>query len=313
MKQVLYIFTVFVLTTSCATMMNERHTNLTIFTTAPSEIIFKGDTVKTVGNKAKFRVERNKKPIRFIATTDSLTKTFQVKSQNSCNYWANICCNYGIGMLIDRQNPKRYAYPQRIYLNSTDTIGRYFRYDQANKTGGLYLHLSLPHINSFCLAPKNEDIKLNTGFWGLTLGLDYYHKKNEFINLGVSAVSDFFMPFPAAVDLIGEYELMSSGYISLSNNYKLRRFTIGYGLSFARNIWDRRYYYDYDSPEPTRESVKKSSTAFGLIFPTYFVIGKHFNVGVVYRPTFYRPYERDKFRYEHSISIDFAWKIRLKK
>lgn len=299
--------------TSCATIINQPHENLTIYTTVPSKIIYNGDSIKTIHNKANFRVERNKKPISFIATADSLTKTFQVKSQNSFMYWSNIVYNYGIGMLVDRKNPKRYSYPQRIYVNSADTISRYFRYGQANNKGELDLHLSLPHINSFCLTPENEGTKLNTGFWGLTIGLDYYHSKNQFINLGISDVSDFFVPFPAAIDLSGEYELMSSKYISLSNNYRLRRFTIGYGLSYARNTWDFRYYDSFDPPPPTREPVKKSSNAFGLIFPTYFQLGKHFNIGVVYRPSFYRPNMTDKFKYEHLISIDFAWKIRLKK
>ena len=299
--------------TSCATIMNQPQKNLTIYTTIPSEIIYKGDTIITVDNKANFRVERNKEPISFIATADSLTKTFQVKSQNSFMYWSNIFCNYGIGMLVDRKNPKRYSYPQRIYVNSTNTIGRFFRYKQANNKGELYLHLSFPHINSFYLTPENEETKSNTGFWGLTIGLDYYHSKKQFINLGISNVSDFFVPFPAAVDISGEYELMSSRYISLSNNHRLRRFTIGYGLSYARNTWDFRYYERFDPPPPTREPVKKSNNAFGLIFPTYFQLGEHFNIGVVYRPTFYRLNMTDKFKYEHLISIDFAWKIRIKK
>lgn len=38
-----------------------------------------------------------------------------------------------------------------------------------------------------------------------------------------------------------------------------------------------------------------------------------FNIGIVYRPTFYRPDLINKFKYEHLISIDFAWKIRLMK
>src|SRR6056300_785642 len=133
-----------------------------------------------------------------------------------------------MGMLVVRENPKRFTYPQNIYINSSDTINRYFRYGQANYKGELYLHVSLPHINSFHLVPENEGIKNNTGFWGLTLGLDYFHSKNQFLNLGISGVSDFFVPFPAVVDIIGEYELMSSRYISLSNNHRLRRFKIGY-------------------------------------------------------------------------------------
>ncbi len=293
--------------------MNQSHKDITIYTTEPSKIILNRDTINTIDNKATLKVERKKEVLNVTASTDSLTKTIEVEPKNSFMYWSNIFGNYGIGMLVDRNNPKRYTYPQRIYINSTDTISRYYRYSQANKKGELHLHISLPHINSLNLTPENEGAKSNTGFWGLTIGLDYYHSKNQFLNIGISGVSDFFVPFPAAVDISGEYELMSSRYGSISNNHRLGRFSLGYGLSYAKNTWDFRYYDRFDPPPPTREPVKKSSNAFGLIFPTYFQLGEHFNIGVTYRPTFYRPRMTDKFKYEHLISIDFAWKIRLKK
>ena len=292
--------------------MNEAHKSITIFTTEPSKIILNRDTINTIDNKVNLNVERKKDPIKITASTDSLTKEFDVEPMNSFMYWSNIFYNFGIGMLVDRNNPKRYSYPQRIYITSTDTISRYYRYRQTNK-GELHLHISLPHINSISLNPENEETKTNTGFWGLTVGLDYYHSKNQFFNVGISGVSDFFVPVPAAIDISGEYELMSSRYASISNNHRLGRFSLGYGLSYARNTWDFRNYGNFDPPPPIKEPVKKSSNAFGLIFPTYFQQGKHFNMGVVYRPTFYRPKMTNKFKYEHLISIDFAWKIRIKK
>ncbi len=313
MRQTLYILTVSILLTSCATIMNQSHKSITIYTTEPSKIVLNHDTINTIDNKVNLNVERKRELIKITALTDSLTKEFEVEPKNSFMYWSNIFCNYGIGMLVDRKNPKRYSYPQRIYINSTDTISRYYRYGQANNKGELHLHISLPHINSFNLNPENEETKTNTGFWGLTVGLDYYHSKNQFLNVGISGVSDFFVPFPAAVDISGEYELMSSRYASISNNHRLVRFSLGYGLSYAKNIWDFRYYDRFDPPPPTREPIKRSHNAIGLVFPTYFQLGDHFHFGVVYRPTFFRPNMTDKFNYEHLISFDFAWKIRVKK
>jgi len=289
--------------------MNQPYKNMTIYTIKPSEIILKQDTIQTTDNKANLRVERKKETLNIVITTDSLTKTVEIEPKNSSLYWSNIFCNYGMGMLVDKNNPKRYSYPQRIYINSSDTINRYYKYGQSNNKGELYLHLSIPHINSFRLTPEGETTKVNTGFWGLTIGLDYYHSKNQFVNFGISGVSDFFVPFPAAVDISGEYELMSSSYISLSNNHRNKRFTIGYGLSYSRNSWDFRYYNRFDPPPPTRDPVKKTHNAFGLIFPTYFQMGENFHIGLVYRPTFYSPDLNNQFTYEHLISIDFAWKI----
>jgi hypothetical protein len=190
----------------------------------------------------------------------------------------------------------------------TDSLTKEFAVDPVNS----FMYISLPHINSFQLSPENEGTKINTGFWGISLGLDYYHSKQQFINIGFSSVLDFFVPFPAPVDISGEHELMSSSYIGLSNNHKLGRIALGYGLSYARNSWDFRYYDMFDPPPPTRVPVKKSHHSFGLIFPTYLQLGDLFNIGGIYRPTFFRPTMNRKFEYEHLISVDFACKIRLK-
>src|SRR5690606_6997057 len=155
--------------------------------------------------------------------------------------------------------------------------------------GEMYLHGSLPHINSFQLNPLEEGTKTNTGFWGLTVGIDYYHSTHQFISLSASGVADLFVPVPAAVDISGEYELMSSRYVSLSNNHRIRRFTLGYGFSYARNTWDFRYYDRFSPSPPSRNPVKKSDYSIGFIFPTYFQSGKNFRLGVVYRPDFFRP------------------------
>lgn len=311
MKQTLYVLmAVSFLLNSCASIMNQPRMDITIYTTEPSKIIVNSDTMNTNDNKATFQVERKNEVINIMAVTDSLSKKITIEPENSFMYWSNIVCNYGIGMLVDKDNPKRYSYPQRIHINSADTISEYYGFSQANNKGELYLHLSLPHINSFQLKPENELTKVNTGFWGLTIGLDYYHSRNQFFSASVSGVSDFFVPIPAPITIMGKYELMSSGYFSLSNNHRVGCFTFGYGLSYARNTWDFRYD-DLDSTAPIRDPVKRSHNALGLVFPNYFQLGEYFNIGVVYRPTFYRFSMTDNFLYEHIISLDFAWKIRL--
>ena len=313
MRQTLYILIVLIFMPSCATILNQPHKYVTVHTTEPSTIIHRYDTVKTVNNKANLLVERKKEPLSIITTTDSIAKSIEIKSRNSFMYWLNIPCTYGIGMLVDMDNPNRHSYPNKIYINSADAINKYYRYSQAGNNGELHLHLSVPYINSFCLKPEKEGYKINTGFWGIKTGLDYYYLTNRFISLGVSGVTDFFLPVIGAIDMSGEYELMRSMYISLSNNYKIRRFTVGYGFSYGKNTWNFIYHDRFDPPPPTRDPVKKSHSALGLIFPTYFQAGEYFNIGIVYRPTFYRPNMPDKFLYEHLISIDLDWKIRLKK
>jgi len=305
--------TISLLLTSCATLTNQAWTVSTIYTTEPTKIVFQNDTIKTKRNKVKLILERQNAPIEIIAITDSLKKKVTIKAVNSIEYWANIAYFYGIGMLIDNRNPKRYTYPPKIYLNSTDTINKYYNYyERWNNKGQLLLHLSFPYYNSFRLSPVNESTKKNFGYMGVSVGLDYYHSKNQFINISASRVTDCSAPF-VMDDFVSEnekYEYIYSTYLSLSNNYKIKRLSIGYGLSYAINTWELVEYGRYGSI-PVEVSVTKTNKALGLVFSSYFQATPNFYLGVIYRPTLLRPDIKPTFKYEHLISIDFAWKIRL--
>ena len=175
---------------------------------------------------------------------------------------------------------------------------------RANKKEIIYLHLSIPFINSFCMKFEGQGANFKTGIFGGSVGLDYHYTKNHFIHLGASSVTHL-LSVPKS-----NGELMTSEYISLSNNHKIKRFTIGYGFSYGKNYWDKRENgWGWLSIFPTDS---KSHHAFGFTFPAYFQLTKFFNMGIIYRPTFYRPNMAEKFLYEHIVSVDVAFKIRIK-
>jgi hypothetical protein len=316
------------LLTSCATILTKKTYGLNIYSNETTAKVKVYDEIYPLPTQVE--VERSDKDLELSLILDSMTYNYVVKTSPNAEFlyrnliFAEFCpIAYG----IDFTNNKRFYYGNSVYLNTRDSIKtilppvRKFYHDSFAKTtyprnkGELHLHLSLPHINIFQLRPENEGTKSNAGFWGVSVGADYYHRNNQFINLSASLVSDFFVPVPAAVDIWGEYELMSSLYSSLSNNHKIGRLHVGYGFSYSKNVWNLSDHggVDYEEGIIHREPINKSSHAFGLIFPIYFQIKEPFSVGVIYRPTFFRPELKDKFRYEHLISIDFAWKIRLKK
>lgn len=124
---------------------------------------------------------------------------------------------------------------------------------------------------------------------------------------------DFFLPVPGAVDIKGgEIETITSTYVSLTDNLKLGNFSFGYGANYSQNQWRYRYIAD-DTLSTPSFSTSKSSESVGLTFNSYYRIGKTFHIGLVYRPTFFRIKPTSEFIYEHLISIDFAWKWKIKK
>jgi hypothetical protein len=214
-------------------------------------------------------------------------------------------------MFVDKNNDKRYTYPSNIYIDPSDSTGKFLRYQPLIPKGDLYLNLSLPYVNHFYFVPAGERTKQNAGFIGFAAGLDFYFRNNRFLSVMAAIATDFPVPFPAHIDYSGEHQTMSSVYITVSNHYKIRRFSIGYGLSFSRNTWNLIYDNRFNPPPPAREPVSKSNYGFGLPLPVQYHIGNKFYIGMNYQPTLYHLSSRGKFKYEHLLSMQFGWRIKV--
>ena len=173
------------------------------------------------------------------------------------------------------------------------------------------LRLTMPYINHFILKPDVETEKTSTGFFGAAIGFDYYHHNTQYLSTVVGGALDFFLPFGAAVDYAGEVEFCSSSFIGLTNNHRYKFLSFGYGLSYSHNSWRLVDYGDDLGAIPFTIRDYTDNT-LGLMFTGYWLTKKSFSLGIIYRPNFYRLNINPTFKYEHLISIDLAWRIRLK-
>lgn len=294
---------------SCATILNPSHKAMTIYTPGPSKIIIKKDTLHTEANEVHFSVQRSKEPLNMRVIADSSDQALSILAKSSFAYYLNILYNYGLGMLVDQNNPKRYTYPRRIFVDSTVDGG--FKTYLTTQRGDFNFQISFPYINSFITQPFGENRKDRTGFWGLGAGIDYYHQDRQYLSLNARTVSDFFFPIPAPVTYEGGQEFMSSNYLSLSNHHRINHFDWGYGLSWIENRWGRDVYEEIFDPGIQIIRQRKRHQVLGLEFSGYYFTGPSFHMGLIYRPSFVRLYTDPIFKYEHLISVDLAWKIRL--
>lgn len=305
------------LLSSCATIMNQQTTDIVIHTTKPATITARTIPYRTARNRVQISVPRSSKPLTITATTtDSArsTKTVTVRARNSFAFYANILWTYGIGMIRDWNEPKRYGYPRHIYLDLSDSAVRYRTYEnRPDYNGQLHLQLSFTYPNIFLLKPYQETLKTNVSFFGMMAGLDYYHRKNQFINVTAAAASSFPYGAPLPFERFGNYEVdyTRSAYLSISNNHHIGAFTMGYGLSYAHDTWEH-FSHSRDSLfVPTHAPGVKKNNAVGLVFSTYFYPSPMFRAGIVYRPTFYSFGHVDGYQYQHLITIDFGVKLKL--
>lgn len=294
---------------SCATVLNDSKQTVLVHANDPSSIVYDGSFRDTRAGKV-LTTHRSGDSLEFYFVSDSVTKRFAVAPRYSANWYANILCNFGIGMLVDRNTPRKFSYPSDIWIDTA--TGEYRTYRHPAR-GEIRLHISSPHVNSFYFKPEHETVKQNTGFMGAAIGVEYYYHSKRFVALHASAAMDFLVPFPAIVDYSGEYDQMTSRYIGITHNHRHGRLSWGYGLSRSRNTWSHYWSSMGGAPPPVKQPVQRSHVSYGLLFPAYYQFGKAFHLGLIYRPGIYRPQLESKFAYEHMISLDLGFKFAVKK
>jgi hypothetical protein len=128
-KRFLYIIPILLVLSlsSCASLFNSRLTHTRIVTNQPSKLTINGVENSDLVNQKEIWINRTKEPLEITAESTENKKTVIVNAKNSFMYWANLYY-YGIGMLIDKNNPKRYCYPRTIYLDLKDSLSTYQTY-----------------------------------------------------------------------------------------------------------------------------------------------------------------------------------------
>lgn len=308
MKPLLILLIVCFALNSCATILNSRYRAMTIYTAIPSKIIIRKDTLVTEGNEAHLLVARSGAPLEVKLLTDTVDQVVSIPARKSFTYYLNIPYNYGIGMLVDQSNPKRFTYPRRVYLDSSWRI----KLLPPTRKGDFNFQISLPYVNSFILQPTGQAIAKKNGFWGLSVGADYYHEDQQYLSLNLHTVTDFPLPILAPIAYQDGEVFVNSNYLSVSNHHHHQRFDWGYGLSWMENRWGQDFLGGSTDTLPTTSSFNRQRhQALGLQFSGYYFTGRSFHLGLIYRPSFIRLYTTPIYKYEHLISLDLAWKIRL--
>jgi hypothetical protein len=321
--------------TSCATIMNGDSHAISIRSDMPdASVVFNNmEKVKAPGAVAVIRSE-NDLPVRVMHNDTIVNDTVLSPKLSDRFSVVNLCFALYGSYLIDLTNDRRFTYGRYIYVDSAGciethhTAHRYFSNKYADyylnkpKSGDVNLLLAIPEFNFFHLHPATEPVKNMSGCIGLGIGAEYYYKDNRSLQLRWDHIQDFpvFVPAPYDWDESEPWERGFANNFSLTDNFRWKRFQTGYGLNLARNTWLQHTYYIKPDPEEIVEDntepewvdgQTKTNTMLGLSLNTYYRFTEHFYFGIIYRPSFW-DISNSRLRYEHSISIDFMWKVYLK-
>ena len=202
---------------------------------------------------------------------------------------------------------RQYLFIILLILAAGDIYGQ----RRAYEPGEIRLKFGLPYVNSFTLHPQNETRKTQTGWVGLELGLEYQYSEKSFVSLdySINGAAEAF----GLLDIEGEFDQFGHQSLNLSQNNIIGRFSIGYGLSYAHNVWSYTRTLVPDFIPPSRDLVTRRSQSLGLILNSYYRLGKTAHIGLIYRPYFLKISTVTKLDYELVISLDIIWRFRIKK
>lgn len=278
--KIIAILSVFLLH-SCASIFNSQQTYTRIVTNQPSKLTINGVENKDTVCEKEIWINRSKKSIEIKAESETNKKTIIIKAKNSFMYWVNLY-NYGIGMLIDKNNPKRYTYPRTIVLNLNDTTAKYKTYIPYKKTND-----SLKNILKFSPVgllglvnpglelsyERKTSSKFSTQFMGAVL----FDLKNRSSVIGfrTSIEEKYFYRESAPV----------GPYVSFEINYLQKRYYDTWNFGIA----DVYYNPDYkDTNYSQRYGINKKTLSLNLKWGYQkiikrFVIDFSTGLGVKYR------------------------------
>ncbi|MDX9907867.1 MAG: hypothetical protein RBS23_00255 [Mariniphaga sp.] len=294
---------------SCATIMNQPFTNVCINTAKPVVVHTENSKFNIEPPMGMVYLERKHQAARLKISDDSTSINYFLEPKNSLAWYANIFTSYGLGMLIDLENPKRWGYSRNLYLDHDLEPIPMLKSTPERKAGRLYLNLELPYANHFSLRPSGETRQQTFGFMGVFLGAGYMTSATAFIEGGIGAAMDFMLPFPAAVDYWGPYTSSSTSWAHILAGRHYKRFSAGMGVHFTGNHWGYHNGMGGYDDEDTRPDKNLYYNGMGPIFKTTFTPRRNFYLSLLYKPVIFR-FEAPN-SYEHFLSLGMGWQIKL--
>ena len=343
---------------SCATLLNPRNTEVRIRTFGPASVVVRGDTIATQEryfsnfswkknnyyafvHQAAFFVPRAKTPLEVRVFNDSTERQVVLNPRLTGIYWANLA-TFGLGMLVDRTNPKRFRYPgfsidlenpaaeprfgnlsayrtpfrsaEASRIQATDRSAN-VAYDRATRKGMTYLTLTFPHFNWHKTYIDRIGMhRTRGGFWGIGFGVDHHYSDTHSLAFEANAITSEILIVYLTLNFPTERHYRFN--FSLTDNWHRQRFSLGYGINVSRNFWS--HYYDEEDDDDyistlVTESFSQAYWTVGPMVNAYLKLHPSARLGLVYRPSVYRFGRPDPWRYEHSVSVEMKLNIGLRK
>jgi len=229
------------LLSSCASVLNQKTTKLSIIRNKESKLVINKDTIDLTSKNDKVRVLRSKEPLHVTVFNDSISKSIIIEPKNSLAYYTNILCNVGVGMLIEQKKDKRYTYPYTIYVDLNKQDSAYFTQIPLDKK---YRKKNIVKITPFKLI----------GFYNSSIEISYERATNK--SFSTQIMASYLLPTNLALEESGNIFHNYQGYrFALEEKYYFKKNApqgnyISLELDYLKNkYYDRWGFGNKDYPE----------------------------------------------------------------
>ncbi len=134
--------------TSCATIVNTQHEEVTVHTNRPATISINGDSSKRITEWKTSTIPRSRAPILITATSDTLQKSVVVLSHISPLLYVNLL-TYWPCVFVDILGKAKFAYPRDIYLDMNKSDSTYLPFEPLHPEYSSYKNQLSLVVNKF--------------------------------------------------------------------------------------------------------------------------------------------------------------------
>jgi len=335
MKSRLILLLLSLLMSSCATFFGGKTYQMKVCAVQPNSSLTVYDS--TYQLPAKIKVKRSIADLPITLKTDSVQKDFILKASPSrMTILANLPYMYlmPVAYTVDHYTQKRYYYGDNLVLDANDSetvlnkgffpafshkLYDYLQTPYPGKKGQVNLVLGSPFQNNLYM-DNAYGAKDYNFFGGAKVGFEYFYADNRYWSLSAGYVRG--VVFKGSIDG-GDgsdpeaYTDPHSLSFEFKNNYAHKRLTFGYGLNYSINsLLYGRENLERRPKGNTSDIIKTNFYSYtaGLAVSTHFRCWRKMYFGMNYRPNLLLlEHDNAKFHYEHLISLELLFKLRIKK
>lgn len=120
MKHTLLLLALVLLSSSCASIINGKRSNVNIKTSRGTNLVIEGDTLLRDSNQTVYlTVENDRSPLQVTAFDSIRSKPYFIQSKTSATYWLNVFSMpfFFTGFLADEVIGMKRRYPRNVYID----------------------------------------------------------------------------------------------------------------------------------------------------------------------------------------------------